>query len=228
MTSIKVEFIEGYLGKPVNDPYGRRVGHIVSFYSDPDGNVEALEISFGDFDFKEVPIDRFVFNGGEVILTPEWEYKAKIVENRLERLRKRQTALEDLYAKKEIPRHSYEAFKKKLEEALLDAKEETKDVKAELKKRQAELEDTILELEKAMTSLKVSYLAGEIPDKAYKVAADQIRKHIEHAESEKESVKKHLEKIEVLEKQPISIASPTTEEAIPQQDQAVPVVVLEE
>ncbi len=226
MSSIKVEFIENYLGKPVNDPYGRRVGHIVSFYSDADGNVTALEISFGDFDFKEIPIERFTFDGGEVILTPEWEFDAKTIENRLERLRKRATALEDLYAKKEIPRHAYEAFKKKLDEALMKAKEEAKEVKANLKKRQAELEDTILELEKAMTSLKVSYIAGEIPDKAYKVAADQIRKHLEHAQLEKESVKKHLEKIDALENQPIDI-TPATEEKIPEQEQAVPVVVLE-
>jgi flagellar hook-basal body complex protein FliE len=225
-----VEFIENYLGKPVDDPYGRRVGHIVSFYSDADGNVTGLEISFGDFDFKEIPIDRFTFDAGEVILTPECEFKAKQVENRLERLRKRQVALEDLYAKKDIPRHAYESFKKKLDEALMKAKEEAKDVEAELKARQASLEDTIVELEKAMTSLKVSYMAGEIPDKAYKVAADQIRKHLEHSQQEKESVKKHLEKINVLGSQPVDIPTTTTPAAQPptQQDNALPVVVLEE
>ena len=43
MPELTVEAIENYLGKPVNDPYGRRVGYIVSFYSDPDGRVTALE-----------------------------------------------------------------------------------------------------------------------------------------------------------------------------------------
>jgi flagellar hook-basal body complex protein FliE len=229
LVGLKVEDIENYLGKPVNDPYGRRVGHIVSFYSDPDGNVVALEISFGDFEFKEVSIDRFNFDSGEIILVPEWEYEAKKIENRLERLKKRVTALEDLYAKKEIPRHTYEVFKKKLDEALVNAKEESKKVKDLLKKRQYELEDIILELEKAMTSLKVSYIAGEVPDKAYKTAADQIRKHIEHAQLEKESVKKHLEKIEVLETQPVDIgvSTNTSEEKAPEQNQSLPVVVLE-
>ncbi len=228
MKSIKVELIEGYLGKPVNDPYGRRIGHIVSFYSDPDGNVTALEISFGDFEFREVPIDRFNFDGGEIILVPEWEYNAMVIENRLERLRKRITALEDLYAKKEVPRNSYETLKKKLEATLMKAKDDAKNVKEELKKRLVELEDTILELEKAMTSLKVSYLAGEVPDKAYKTAADQIRKHMEHAQLEKENVKKHLEKIEALENQPIDIGTVHVEETPSTQETALPVVVLEE
>ena len=228
MGSIKVESIEGYLGKPVNDPYGRRIGHIVSFYSDPDGNVTALEISFGDFEFREIPIERFRFDGGEVILVPEWEFNAMVIENRLERLRKRITALEDLYAKKEVPKNSYEALKKKLETTFMQAKEEARKVKEQLKKRENELGDTILELEKAMTSLKVSYLAGEVPEKAYKVAADQIRKHMEHAESEKENVKKHLQRIEALENQPVDIGTTPVVEQPPTQESALPVVVLEE
>lgn len=229
MPNLKVEEIENYLGKPVNDPYGRRIGHVVSFYSDPDGNVTALEISFGDFEFEEIGINRFSFENGEIILIPEWEHEAKKIENRLERLRKRVAALEDLYAKKEVPRHTYEAFKKKLDEALMKAKEESKKVKDLLKKRQYELEDIIIELEKALTSLKVSYMAGEVPDKAYKVAADQLRKHLEHAQLEKENVKKHLERIEALENQPVDIGISTSlsEEKAPEQNQALPVVVLE-
>jgi len=228
VSDLKVENIEKYLGKPVNDPYGRRLGHIVSFYSDADGNVTHLEVSLGEVEFKQIPIDRFAFNEGEAVLVPEWEYEAKVVEGRLERLRKRKIALEDLYAKKEIPRHAYDTFKKKLEESLMKAKDEAKKVKDLLKKRQYELEDIILELEKAMTSLKVSYMAGEIPDKAYKTAADQIRKHLDHAQLEKESVKKHLEKIEALEKEPLDIGPVNKEEEkVPSSEQPLPVVVLE-
>ena len=227
LPELTVEAIENYLGKPVNDPYGRRVGYIVSFYSDPDGKVTALEISLGDFEFKEISIDRFSFDEGDIILVPEWEYEAKKIENRLERLRKRAAALEDLYAKKEVPRHSYELFKKKVDEALMKAREEAKKVKEMLRKRQYELEDIIVELEKAMTSLKISYMAGEIPDKAYKAAADQIRKHLEHAQLEKESVRKHLERIDALESKPVDIGVSVTEQEAPEETQALPVVVLE-
>jgi DNA repair exonuclease SbcCD ATPase subunit len=229
MAYIKVDEIEDYLGKPVNDPYGRRVGYIIGFYSDSDGNVTSLEISIGDFEFKEIDIDRFEFNNGDIILIPEWEYEAKRIENRLERLRKRVVALNELFAKKEVPRHAYEKFKKKLETDLIKTKEDAKNVRDLLRKRLNELDDTLLELEKTLTSLKVSYLAGEIPDKAYKVAADQIRKHMDFTQNEKENVKKHLEAIDKLEKQPIDIEvkSETTIEPIPNENQTLPVVVLE-
>lgn len=227
---IKIDEIEDYLGKPVNDPYGRRVGYVIGFYSDSDGKITSLEISIGDFNFKEISIDRFEFDNGEIILIPEWEYEAKKIENRLERLRKRIVALNELYAKKEIPRHAYDKFKKKLDNELLKTKEEARNVREILRKRLNELEDIILELEKTLTSLKVSYLAGEIPEKAYKIAADQIRKHIDFAQTEKENVKKHIETIEKLEKQPIDISvksSETSIEPIPNENQTLPVVVLE-
>lgn len=232
MFGLKIEMIENFLGKPVNDPYGRRIGHVVSFYSDADGNVTALEISYGDFEFKQIPIERFIFNEGEIILIPDWEHEAKRIENRLERLRKRAVALEELYAKKDIPRHAYEEFKKKLDDSLMKAREEAKKVKETLKTRHHELEDTILELEKAMTSLKVSYIAGEVPEKAYKVAIDHIRKHLEQAQLEKESVKKHIERIENLESRPVDIGIPKQHRSVEevsetQTTEALPVVVLE-
>lgn len=230
MIRIRVEDIEDYLGKPVNDPYGRRVGYIIGFYSDSDGYVTSLEISIGDYAFKQITIERFEFENGDIILIPEWEYEAKKIENRLERLRKRIIALNELNAKKDIPVYTYEQYSKDLENTLIKVKEEAREVKNILKNRMHELEDIIVELEKTLTSLKVNYLAGEIPDKAYKTAADHIRKHLDFSQLEKENVKKHLEKIESLEKQPIDIKVRTEEQAKdkPQaQNQALPVVVLE-
>uniref|UniRef100_A0A7C4D6B1 CdvA-like coiled-coil domain-containing protein n=1 Tax=Staphylothermus marinus TaxID=2280 RepID=A0A7C4D6B1_STAMA len=228
MIHIRIEDVEKYIGKPVNDPYGRRIGYVIGFYSDPDGNVISLEISLGDYEFKEIKIDRFELNNGDLILLPEWEYEVKIIENRLERLRKRIIALNELYAKKEIPKHSYEKYRKIVENELLKTKEDAKNIREVLKKRLNTLDDTIIELEKTMTGLKMCYISGEIPEKAYKTAVDQVRKYIELTQMEKESVKKHLDKIESLEKQPIDIGLKTSEEKVEApSSQGIPVVVVE-
>lgn len=228
MIHIRIEDVEKYIGKPVNDPYGRRIGYVIGFYSDPDGNVISLEISLGDYEFKEIKVDRFELNNGDLILLPEWEYEVKIIENRLERLRKRIIALNELYAKKEIPKHSYEKYRKIVENELLKTKEDAKNIREVLKKRLNTLDDTIIELEKTMTGLKMCYISGEIPEKAYKTAVDQIRKYIELTQMEKESVKKHLDKIESLEKQPIDIGLKTSEEKVEAPStQGIPVVVVE-
>jgi len=232
MARVRVEDIESYLGKPVSDPYGRRVGFIVGFFSDSDGNVTSLEVSFSDLELKEITIERFVFDNGEAVLIPEWEFEARMVEGRLERLRKRIVALNDLYAKKEIPRHTYEEFKKKIEDELLKMKEDAKNVRDKLKERLQALDSLIAELEKTATALKMSYLAGEISEKTYKAASEQIKKCMDYTLLERESVKKHIELIEKLEKQPIDIGVAAAQAAPQQapvqvQNQSIPVVVLE-
>ncbi len=227
---IVVDQIDEYLGKPVVDPYGRRLGYVIGFYSDADGKVRSLEVSLGDVEFKQVDIERFRFENGNIVLVPEWEFMAVQLENRILRLKKRIAALEELNARKDLPKHAYDSFKKSLDESLMKVKEDAKNVKEMLRKRIHELEDTILELEKAMTSIKVSYLSGEIPEKAYKAASEQIRRHLESCEMEKESVKQHLDKIEALESQPVDLSIKTTPVPQPQQQpsgQPMPVVVIE-
>ncbi len=228
--------VEKYLGRIVRDPYGRSIGHLVSFYSDSDGYVTGLEVSFGDTVFREIDIARFKLGSDGVVLEPEWLFLAKRVERKLEILRRRREAVEELYSKKEIQRHAYELFKKRFEDALVKAKEEARRVKTVLVKRKHELEDTIVELEKAISYIKISYIAGEISEKTYKTAVDQLRKHLESAMQEKSDVVKHLEKIEVLESKPLLSAShihvEEKEQAIGEQpapaaQQPVPVVVVD-
>lgn len=223
--NIRVENVENYLGKPVYDPYGRRVGYVIGFYADQDGRVYSLEVSVGDFEFKEIPIDRFDVNNDGLILRPEWEHNAIIVENRIERIKKRISALNELYSKKEIPLHAYESNKKILENELMKVKEEAKNVREMMKKRMTELENIITELERTLASLRIFYLAKELSERSYKEASDYIRKQLEVAIREKENVKKHIERIDALEKQPIDIGSTQTD--VQQQVQPLPVVVLE-
>ena len=224
---VLVETVEKYLGQPIKDPYGRVIGHLISFYSDSDGYVTDLEISVGETSFKQISIDRFKFTSDGVIIVPEWQYEAEKVAKRLERLRKRLYAIEDLYAKKEIPRHAYETFKKKLDTELTKVKNDSKKVKEMLKKKIHELEDTIIELEKAFTSVKMSYIAGEVSDKTYKAAAEQLRKYLEYTTDEKEDVKKHLDRIEKLENQPLPAGGEHEAPSIPTQESPLPVVVIE-
>ena len=204
---VDVSKIVDYLGKPVVDPYGRRLGYIVSFYSDADGKVVAVEVNFNDQEYKEVPIERFNFAGDTAVLIPEHEYKAVLVENRLKIIKSRLASLEDLYSKKEIPTHAYELFKKKLESEVVSAKNMAKEVKEALRKRLHEIEDQIAEIEKALAALKTSYFSGEVPEKAYLTAIDIMKKNLEMLSKEKEAIKKHVDLIESLEALPLTPAA---------------------
>jgi len=203
---LTIETIGECLGKPVIDPYGRRIGFLVSFYSDVDGRVKYVEVNIGDYEYREIPVDRIKISPEGIVVIPEYEYEAIIVENRLKNIKGRLASLEELYSKKEIATHVYESLKKKLEEELAAVKAKSKDVKEALRKKLHEIEDQIAEVEKSMGALKTSYLAGEISEKPYLTAIDIMKKSLEILQREKDNVKKHVDKIESLEALPLAPA----------------------
>jgi PRC-barrel domain. len=213
-----VETVGECLGKPVFDPYGRKLGHIVSFYSDIDGKIRALEVNLGDLEYKEIPVERIRLTAEGVILMPEHEYEALLVENRLKLIKARLASIEELYSRKELATHVYENLKKKLEEELTAIKSRSKEVKENLRKRLHEIEEQIAEVEKAIGALKTSYLAGEIQEKPYLTALDIMKKSLETFLKEKDEVKKHLDKIESLEALPLAPAISLQQSKEPTQD----------
>ncbi|MEM0000864.1 MAG: CdvA-like protein [Desulfurococcaceae archaeon] len=224
-----IETVAECLGKPVVDPYGRRIGFVASFYSDVDGKVKSLEVNVSDEEFKEVPIERFNVTPEGIVLVPEYEYNAIAVENRLKLVKSRLASLEELYSRKDVPMHVYENFKKKLEDELANIKARAKEVKDALRARLHEVEEQIAEIEKAITSLKTSYIAGEIPERPYLTALDIMKKSLEVFLKEKDSIRKHIDKIESLEALPISpaISIQQIKEEVGEQKQPVNVVVVE-
>ena len=226
-----IEKVTECLNKPVVDPYGRRLGFIVSYYSNSDGKVYALEVNFNDTNYKEIPIERFTTSVEGIVLIPEHEYNAMLVENRIRIVKSRIASLEDLYSRKEIPVHVYEQFKKRLEEELTKLKSLAREVKEALRKRIHEIEDLIAEVEKSMSVLKTSYLAGEISEKPYLDALGSMKKSLEILMKEKDSLKKHIDAIESLEALPlapaISAKQPEKTSIPTQQSQPVQVVVVE-
>uniref|UniRef100_A0A7J3ZLJ9 CdvA-like coiled-coil domain-containing protein n=1 Tax=Fervidicoccus fontis TaxID=683846 RepID=A0A7J3ZLJ9_9CREN len=194
-----VDMIEKYIGQKVKDPYDRTIGTLTSVYSDVDGVVNAVEILLGDSVFKTFEARMLTIKNGELVLLPEWKFKSMKIIEKLERGRRRARALEDLYSKGEIPKHTYDEFKAKLTRDLERLKGEAKEVKELIRKRIHELEDQIVQAEKALTALKVSYIAGEIGERGYKPAVDILRQGRDRNLEEKSDAKRVLELIQRLE-----------------------------
>ncbi|MCC6009897.1 MAG: CdvA-like protein [Fervidicoccaceae archaeon] len=213
-----VDMLDKYIGQKVKDPYGRVLGTLASLYSEVDGTVKAVEVVFGESVFKTIEIGRISISNGEIVIIPEWKHASSRVIEKLERARKRAKALEELYSKGEIPKHAYDEFKAKLSKDLDALKDEAKTAKELIRKRINEIEDQVVEIEKALTSLKMSYIAGEIGERGYKQAADILRSHRDRNIDEKNDAKKVLDLIGRLESADIStveLPKPATEAAAP-------------
>jgi len=234
MRNVWIDTIEKYVGENVKDPYGRVIGKLIGFYSDVDGIVSAVEVAKGDLGFETIPVERIEIDPEGVKILPTWKAEAISVAAQFERAKKRAKALEDLYAKNEIPRHAYDEFKKKVDAAISRLRSKNQEVKALLRRRMGELEDEIVHVEKALTAMKMSYIAGEISEKAYKAAAEALRASRDKDLDEKNDIKKMLEKLTKLEEEPaqLSTSPASTKATIPEgaptaDDQAILVEVVE-
>ncbi|RLG85896.1 MAG: hypothetical protein DRO39_04495 [Thermoprotei archaeon] len=196
---LTLDVVVKYLGQPLRDIYGRNIGVVTSVYSDVDGVVNSIEVMTNELIHETIPAKRLDITSDGLRLLPEWLVEAREIERRLDTVRKRLAALEELYRKGQIPHYAYEEVKEKLSSEMDRLRKRAKEAKENLKRRMNDLENMIIHIEKAMTHLLVSYTAGEIPETPFRSAIDKLRFSRQTAQNEKKDVEKHIELIEKLE-----------------------------
>jgi len=210
--SISIESIAPVIGQTITDVYGRKAGVLVSIYSDIDGKVTAIEIMVNDSHYETLPSERLEHGVDGLKILPEWLVEAKKLERKLDILKKRFKATEELYKKNQIPAHAYRELKDKFSKEVEKAKVEVKNIKDVLRRRLYEIENFVIHIEKAMTHLMVNYTAGEVPENGFKISADLMRFARQTALEEKKDLEKHVSLIEKLEQELVSVTTSGAEE----------------
>lgn len=203
--SITIEKMASYLGQPIHDVYGRKVGIVVGIYSEVDGKVTAIEVMVNDFNYETIHVEKLELKDDGVKILPEWLVEAQKLERKLDTLRRRIKALEELYKKGQVPQHAYKDLKDKLDKELNKAKNDAKNIKEIMRRRLYDLENFVLHIEKAMTNLMVSYTSGELPENGFKVSADFMRYAKQTTLEEKKDIEKHIGTITKLEDELTSV-----------------------
>ena len=196
---ITIDQIQALIGETVYDPYGRVLGKLVSIDSDVDGVVTSIAVEDEKHSLSFIQASSLKIDGGRIVVLPEWKVLANNTLSAYATALKRIKGLEDMYSRNEIPSQVYRELRKKLDSSISRLKEEAKKLRDMIRKRSHELEDENLKLERAIASLKVSYFAGEIGEKAYKVAIDFLRKAKDSNARELDDLRAVTKKIESLE-----------------------------
>ena len=197
--SVTIDQVEKFMGQNVKDEYGRIVGKVLTAFSDVSGEIDSIEVAISDFAFERISAERIKLTPDGLIIVADWKVKAIKTENKLDRVRKRIRAVEELYRKGSIPGHAYEEIKKRLEAQFKAVKEEVRKVKEILRKRANDLEDQIIRLEKDISNLLVLYMSNEVSESSYKAAIDYLREAKARCVDEKKDVEKHVDLITKLE-----------------------------
>ncbi|BBD72730.1 hypothetical protein HS1genome_1119 [Sulfodiicoccus acidiphilus] len=193
-----------YVGRKVKDVYGRDFGYLIHVYSEIDGQVTGVEIVNGSV-FQTIDPARFKVEGESLYVLPEWKAEAMRVVGLLDKIRKRQKALEELYSKGEINKSMYDDMKRKLDSEAIKLKEDHMRIRNKLRGRLNEIEDQLVQIDKAMTAVKVSYIASETPEEQYKSSVEVLRQGRESYGLEKDDIKKTLDRLDSQDKEPVEI-----------------------
>ena len=221
------DVVSGYIGREVQDEYGRAIGVLVSFYSSVDGSVEAVEIKIADRGLEKVEAARVKVSEGKIVVVPAWKHRAVKVIEALDRAYKRRKAIESLEGE-DIPSDVINTFKLKIADEIKRLKKEAEEARQAIKHRLDEIEDESLHLARALTSLKMLYFSGEIAESSYTQSVNHLRRLRDALAREKSDAKKVLDKLEktlqaatteaqASKKQPVhskpSIPAPTAQAA---------------
>jgi gas vesicle protein len=197
--SVTIDQVEKFIGQYVKEEYGRTVGKVLTAFTDITGEVEAIEVAVNDSTLEKIGSERIKLTPDGLVIVPEWKVKALSAENKLDRVRKRLRAIEELYRKGSIPVHAYEDMKRKLESGFDKVKGEVKEVKESLKRRANDLEYQITRLERDISNLMMLYMSNEVSEVSYKAAIDYLKDARSRCIEEKKDIEKHVNLISKLE-----------------------------
>lgn len=210
---ITLEEIRRFLGRPLQDPYGRAYGRIVGISANLKDEVTAVGVEVGNGEFVQCPGDRLSVSGENLVLLPAWKQESEVFRKEFEVVTKRLRALDELFSVGDIQKDVYEDLRKQHEDAINQLKGKRVEILETLNQRTGTLSTQLRQLQTHMAGNKMLHASGEFDDTSYKAASEAIDTGLIRAMAEKkevDSISSYLGKLETnpVTYQPQIITSP--------------------
>ncbi len=205
--AITLEQIGRFLGRPLQDPYGRAFGKVVGISANLKDEVTGVGIEVGNGEFVQCPGDRLSVSSDNLVLVPSWKREAEEFRKEFDIVTRRLRALDELFSVGDIQKDVYEDLRKQHEDAIIELKEKRKQILDTLNQRTGILTTQLRQLQTHLAGNKMLHASGEFDDVSYKAASDAIDIGLIRANAEKkevEAISSYLGKLDT--------ATPTTTE----------------
>jgi len=207
---ITLEEIRRFLGRPLQDPYGRAYGRIVGISANLKDEVTAVGVEVGNGEFVQCPGDRLSISGENLVLLPAWKQESDLFRKEFEVVTKRLRALDELFSVGDIQKDVYEDLRKQHEDAINQLKSKRVEILETLNQRTGTLSTQLRQLQTHMAGNKMLHASGEFDDTSYKAASEAIDTGLIRAMAEKKEVDSISSYLGKLETNPISYQPQTT------------------
>jgi len=207
---ITLEEIRRFLGRPLQDPYGRAYGRIVGISANLKDEVTAVGVEVGNGEFVQCPGDRLSVSGENLVLLPAWKQESDVFRKEFEVVTKRLRALDELFSVGDIQKDVYEDLRKQHEDAINQLKSKRIEILETLNQRTGTLSTQLRQLQTHMAGNKMLHASGEFDDTSYKAASEAIDTGLIRAMAEKKEVDSISSYLGKLETNPVSYQPQTT------------------
>ncbi len=186
--TITLEQIRRFLGKPLQDPYGRAYGKMVGISANLKDEVTAVGVEVGNGEFVQCPGERLSVSTDSLVLLPSWKQEAGEFRKEFEIVTRRLRALDELFSVGDIQRDVYEDLRKQHEDAINELKEKRKQILDTLNQRTGVLSVQLRQLQTHLAGNKMLHASGEFDDVSYKAASEAIDTGLTRSMAEKKEV----------------------------------------
>ncbi len=177
-----------YVGKPVNDEYGRSIGRIVSFSVNPTGRVTNVFLKHEDGEFRKYSSEQFRVDGDNVVLLPSIKLRVKTLCDEIPLIWRKEQALDELLEKKKVPSEMYNELQKTFEGALNQLKTDAKATTDNIDKYIFRCNTQIRQLNSALIHLEIEREIGRIDEDSYRTAIEMIQDGLKWAHAERQDL----------------------------------------
>ena len=214
--AITLEQVRRFLGRTLQDPYGRAFGKVVGISANLKDEITGVGIEVGNGEFLQCPGDRVTITGDTLVLAPAWKVEAEEFRKEFDIVTRRLRALDELFSVGDIQKDVYEDLRKQHEDAINELKGKRKEIIDTLGQRNSTLNTQLRQLQTHLAGNKMLHASGEFDDQNYKAASDAIDSGMIRAIAEKkdvETIYNYLQKLDGAQappsiQQPQPIASP--------------------
>ena len=166
----------GFLGKAVEDLYGRNVGVVIGFSLKTNGDVESVGLDQGSSTFAEVRASRLLLHERSLIVIPTWKADVTRIAGETGVLRKRVSALRELERdSRESGADSsgqYEQLRAQYEARIAKTEESGEKLLQEMKSRMEEIDHQDETVAKFLVNVNIQFRSGEISEASFGAISD--------------------------------------------------------
>src|SRR5205814_9149753 len=171
---ITLEQVRRFLGRTLQDPYGRTFGKVVGISANLRDEVTGVGIEVGNGEFVQCPGDRVAISGDSLVLTPSWKVEAEEFRKEFDVVTRRLKALDELFSVGDIQKDVYEDMRKQHEDAINELKSKRKSILDTLSQRSSTLNTQLRQLQTHLAGNKMFHASGEFDAQSYKAVSDAL------------------------------------------------------